>query len=189
MARQISLVIVGAGDRGQLYADLAARDPRVRIAAVADPDERRRTTLAERHAVPSTRRYSDWRDVIEQPRIADAAVIATLDRLHHEPALALAEQGYHLLLEKPMAVTPDMCHSIVEAARAAQVTLAVCHVLRYTPYTRVLRQLLDSGIIGQIVSVQHLEPVDWLASGALLRTRQLAAHRRVDVYVDGQECA
>ena len=46
MARQISLIIVGAGDRGQLYADIAARDPRVRIAAVADPDERRRTTLA-----------------------------------------------------------------------------------------------------------------------------------------------
>src|SRR5512132_3278292 len=144
MARHISLIIVGAGDRGQLYADLAVRDPRVRIAAVADPDERRRTTLAERHAVPSTRRYSDWRDLIEQPRIADAAVIATLDRQHHEPALALAGQGYHLLLEKPMAVTPDMCH-----------------VLRYTPYTRVLRRLLDSGVIGQIVSLQHLEPVGW----------------------------
>jgi len=161
MARQISLVIVGAGDRGQVYADLAASDPRVRIAAVADPDERRRNTLAERHAVPSTHRYSDWRDVIQQPRIADAAVIATLDRLHHEPALALAEQGYHLLLEKPMAVTPEMCRSIVEAARAARVTLAVCHVLRYTPYTRALRRLLDSGVIGQIVSVQHLEPVGW----------------------------
>ena len=38
---------------------------------------------------------------------------ATLDRLHHEPALALAEQGYHLLLEKPMAVTPDMCRSVL----------------------------------------------------------------------------
>src|SRR4029450_5856299 len=155
MARQISLMIVGAGDRGQLYADLAARDPRVRIAAVADPDERRRTTLAERHAVPSTRRDWDWRGVLEQPRIADAAVIATLDRLHHEPALALAEQGYHLLLEKPMAVTLDMCRTIVDAARAARVTLAVCHVLRYTPYTRMLRRLLDSGVIGQIVAVPH----------------------------------
>src|SRR6188472_1646250 len=79
MARQISLMIVGAGDRGQLYADLAAGDPRVRIAAVADPDEGRRTALGERHAVPPARRYSDWRDVLGQPRIADAAVIATLD--------------------------------------------------------------------------------------------------------------
>jgi predicted dehydrogenase len=122
MARQMSLMIVGAGDRGQVYADLAARDPRVRIAAVADPDEGRRTTLAERHAVPSTRRYSDWRDVINQPRVADAAVIATLDRLHHEPALALAEHGYHLLLEKPMAVAPEMCRAIVDAARTARVT-------------------------------------------------------------------
>jgi predicted dehydrogenase len=111
--------------------------------------------------VPLTHRYSDWRDVLNQPRIADAAVIATLDRLHHEPALALAERGYHLLLEKPMAVAPEMCRSIVDAARAARVTLAVCHVLRYTPYTRTLRRLLDSGVIGQIVSVQHLEPVGW----------------------------
>ncbi|HKH54733.1 MAG TPA: Gfo/Idh/MocA family oxidoreductase [Propionibacteriaceae bacterium] len=161
MAHQVSFLIVGAGDRGQRYADLAARDPRVRIAAVADPDEGRRIALAERHDVPPARRYSDWREVIEQPRIANAAVIATLDRLHYEPALALAEQGYHLLLEKPMAVTLDMCHAIVDAARAAQVTLAVCHVLRYTPYTRLLRQVLDSGVIGQIVSVQHLEPVGW----------------------------
>jgi predicted dehydrogenase len=161
MACQISLMIVGAGDRGQLYADLAARDSRVRIAAVVDPDERRRTSLAERHAVPSTRRYSDWREVLEQPTVADAAVVATLDRLHHEPALALAERGYHLMHEKPMAVTPDMCRAIVDAARAAGVTLAVCHVLRYTPYSRVLRRLLDSGVIGEIVSVQHLEPVGW----------------------------
>jgi predicted dehydrogenase len=56
MVRPISLIIVGAGDRGQLYADLAARDPRVRIAAVADPDERRRTILAKRHDVPPARR-------------------------------------------------------------------------------------------------------------------------------------
>ena len=160
MARQISLLIVGAGDRGELYADLAARDPRVRIAAVADPDEGRRTTLAERYAVPSTHRYSDWREVIGQPRVADAAVIATLDRLHHEPALALAEQGYHLLLEKSMAVTPDLCRAIVEAARAAQVTLAYATSCA-TPPTQVLRGLLDSGVIGQIVSVQHLEPVGW----------------------------
>ena len=48
MTHQVSLLIVGAGDRGQRYADLAARDPRVRIAAVADPDEGRRTALAER---------------------------------------------------------------------------------------------------------------------------------------------
>ena len=160
MARQISLMIVGAGDRGQLYADLAARDPRVRIAAVADPDERRRNT--SQSSTPCHQRAGiRIGETSSRQRVADAAVIATLDRLHHEPALALAEQGYHLLLEKPMAVTPDMCRSIVEAARAARVTLAVCHVLRYTPYTRVLRRLLDSGVIGQIVSVQHLEPVGW----------------------------
>ena len=187
MARQISLIIVGAGDRGQLYADLAARDPRVRIAAVADPDERRRTTLADRHTVPSTRRYSDWRDVMEQPRIADAAVIATLDRLHHEPALALAEQGYHLLLEKPMAVTPDMPLNCRSGAGSPGHTGGVPRPSLYpihpgaTATPRLGRHRSDrvstASRAGRLV-----------ASGALLRTRQLAAHRRVDVYVDGQEC-
>ena len=125
--------------------------------------------------MPSTHQYSDWREVIEQPRIADAAVIATLDRLHHEPALALAEQGYHLLLEKPMAVTPDLCRSIVEAARAARVTLAVCHVLRYTPYTRMLRPTPRLGRHRPDRVSAASRTGRLVASGALLRTRQLAA--------------
>ena len=98
-------------------------------------------------------------------------MIATLDRLHHEPALALAEQGYHLLLEKPMAVTADMCSSIVEAARAARVTLAVCHVLRYTPYTRMLRRLLDSGVIGQSCQCS----ISSRSAGGIRRTPSYAA--------------
>ena len=88
-------------------------------------------------------------------------VIATQDTEHAEPAAALAEIGYHVLLEKPMAATEPDATRIVEAARTAGVVLAVCHVLRYTPYARRLGRILDSGLLGDVVTVEHLEPVGW----------------------------
>lgn len=76
-----------------------------------------------------------------------------------EPVLAFAALGYHIMLEKPMALTADECRRIVAAVEKAGVILAVGHVLRYTPYTQALKRIVDSGRLGEIVSVQHLEPV------------------------------
>ncbi|TDD27881.1 Gfo/Idh/MocA family oxidoreductase, partial [Nonomuraea terrae] len=95
------------------------------------------------------------------PRQADAVIIATQDRDHVEPALRFAELGYDILLEKPMGVSQEECHAIVSAAERSGAIFAVCHVLRYTPYTKTLKALLDAGRIGEIVSIQHLEPVGW----------------------------
>jgi predicted dehydrogenase len=105
--------------------------------------------------------YRDWTELAAAGRIADAAVIATPDRLHTQPAIALADQGYHLMLEKPMAPTEAEAVRIVDAVDRNKVIFALCHVLRYTSYSRTLKGILDSGRIGQVVSVQHLEPVGW----------------------------
>jgi predicted dehydrogenase len=87
--------------------------------------------------------------------------VATPDRVHADPAVAFADLGYHILLEKPMAPTEDECRRIVDAVERSGVVLMVCHVLRYTAYTRRLEEQIASGRIGDIVSVQHLEPVGW----------------------------
>ncbi len=75
--------------------------------------------------------------------------------------MAFAELGYHILLEKPMAPNAADCRRIVAAAQASGVLFAVCHVLRYTAYTKKLKALVDSGRLGEIVSIQHLEPVGY----------------------------
>lgn len=161
MAEPISLAVVGAGHRGSTYADLAALQGRATVTAVVDPDDGRREELAERHGVPAEARLRDWQELAARPRLADAAVVATQDHLHHAPSMALIARGYHLLLEKPVAPTEEQCLEILAAAESAGVTLAVCHVLRYTPYSRTLRRLVASGAIGDVVSVEHLEPVGW----------------------------
>jgi len=78
-----------------------------------------------------------------------------------EPTVTAAGLGYDLLIEKPMATDEAGARAIVEAVRGAGVINAVCHVLRYTAYTRALKDLLEAGAIGRVVSVQHLEPVGW----------------------------
>lgn len=157
----VTLAIIGAGARGASYARIAREEDLATVVAVADPDPGRRTAIAEDFDVPEDRRFTDWRELTTLPRLADAAIIATPDRLHTEPAVACADLGYHLLLEKPMAPTEDEARLIVDAAVRNDVLLAVCHVLRYTPYSIQLKSLIDSGRIGEIVNVEHLEPVGW----------------------------
>ncbi|MEU4580021.1 Gfo/Idh/MocA family protein [Nonomuraea sp. ATR24] len=151
----VTLAVVGAGSRGSAYARHAVDSGLARVVAVADP------VASRRDRFPGAAPYGDWRELAALPRQADAVIIATQDRDHVEPAVRFAELGYDILLEKPMAVSEDDCRAIVAAAERSEAIFAVCHVLRYTPYTRALKALLDAGRIGEIVSVQHLEPVGW----------------------------
>ncbi|WP_040455983.1 Gfo/Idh/MocA family protein [Kribbella catacumbae] len=157
----VTLALVGGGLRGQLYARSAVGSSVARVTAIAEPDPGRRSALGAEFAVPADRLYSDWGELADAGRLADAAIIATQDQLHTEPAVRLADLGYHILLEKPMATSEDDAAAIARAAQRNGIILAVCHVLRYTPYTRMLKGLLDSGRIGRLVNVQHLEPVGW----------------------------
>ncbi|ONI84177.1 oxidoreductase [Actinosynnema sp. ALI-1.44] len=161
MPEQVSVLIVGAGSRGRNYAEAAERTGHARVVAVAEPRPEAREVFVAQHSVPADGVFEDWRHLLDQPRLADVAVVATQDKDHVEPAVELANRGYHLLLEKPMATSEADCERIVRAAEQADVLLAVCHVLRYTPYSRALKQIVDSGRIGDIVSVEHLEPVGW----------------------------
>jgi predicted dehydrogenase len=155
----VRLLVVGAGQRGSTYARRAAASGAATIVGVAEADPVRRERFASAYGIKRANVFTDWSSI--DARIADAAVIATQDRDHEGPAVRLAGLGYHLLLEKPMAPTFEAAARIAGAAVDAGVILAVCHVMRYTAYTRALKSLVDSGRIGRIVSIQHLEPVGW----------------------------
>jgi predicted dehydrogenase len=156
----IKLAVVGAGSRGAIYAHYALEHPdQLEIVGVAEPRDFYRHQLATQYNIPPENITSDWQTWLERPNFADGIIITTPDAQHAEPAIAFAKQGYHLLLEKPMSPNEADCRAIVQAVREAGVMLAVCHVMRYTPYTKLLKKILDSGRIGEIISVQHLEPV------------------------------
>lgn len=160
--KQIKLIVIGAGSRGAGYAEFAAQHPdRLEIAGVAEPREYNRNRLAEQYRIPEEHVFSDWRALVEKEKFADGVIISTQDNMHTEPAVACAEKGYHILLEKPIAPTAEECRKIVSAAKRNRVIFAVCHVLRYTDYTQKLKEVLNAGTIGDIISMQHIEEVGW----------------------------
>lgn len=156
------IVIIGAGSRGSIYAAYALVHPEsVKIVAVAEPREAWRIRLLQAHGIPESAAVADWRELLDRPKFADAVVVATRDAMHVEPAVAAARKGYAILLEKPMAPHADGCRQIAVAAREAGTLLAVCHVLRYTYHTQMIKQLIAAGTIGEVVNVQSLEPVGY----------------------------
>ncbi len=160
--KPVTAVIVGAGGRGMTYAQFAQEHPdRLQIVGVAEPREWNRAYMTETYRLPAENVYHDWRELATRPRFADAVIVATQDKMHVEPAIAFARLGYALLLEKPMAPSEAECLQIVEAVKENNVLFGVCHVMRYTRYTQMLKEVVDSGAIGEIVSVQHLEPVGY----------------------------
>jgi predicted dehydrogenase len=157
----VALLVVGAGQRGAAYARHAVATGAGRVVAVAEPEPGRRERFAREFGLPADRVFDGWAQLRGAGRLADAAIVATQDRDHEGPAVLLAGQGYHLLLEKPMAPVESSASRIAAAVRDAGVLFAVCHVLRYTAYTDVVKGLLEAGRIGRVVSIQHLEPVGW----------------------------
>ncbi|MBR1632737.1 MAG: Gfo/Idh/MocA family oxidoreductase [Bacteroidales bacterium] len=159
--RQISVIIVGCGNRGSVYARYAEKFPAaMKVVGVADPQDHRRKRLGDKHGVPDEMRFADFKDLFATgKKLADAVVIATPDHLHYEPCMAALGLGYDILLEKPVAPTAKECKAIRDKANKTGRIVAVCHVLRYAPYFIALHEVLRSGAIGDIVSVQHMEPI------------------------------
>lgn len=168
----MTAVLAGAGQRGRhVYGAWALDHPDdLRFVAVAEPDPVRREAFGNSHRIPGSRRFSSWEGLLDGPQIADAAVIATPDRLHHAPALAALSAGYRVLLEKPMAPTLDQTIDLVRRARDTGDGLHVAHVLRYTPFFRALHRIIDSGRLGDVVSVRHQENlVAWHMAHSFVR--------------------
>lgn len=158
--KKTSVIIIGGGGRGTIYSHhLQTIKDKAEVVAIAEPREFFRNRIAEMHSIPQENRYTDWHDLLKRPKFADAVIITTQDRMHLEPAIAFSDLKYDILIEKPLA--PDMfeCRDLIACAERNKIIISVCHVLRYTNYTKKLKEIIDSGIIGQVMTVQHLEPV------------------------------
>jgi predicted dehydrogenase len=162
MTNPVTLAIIGAGKRGEAYADYAKKHPeQATVVAVAEPREVLRNRLAEQYGIPPERCFDSWESFARQPKMADAALICTQDRMHRQPVEAIAPKGYAILLEKPMSPELEECEKIIACVKKHGNLFAVCHVLLYTELTQKLREIVRSGAIGEIISVQNLEPVAW----------------------------
>ena len=151
--KQVTAILIGAGQRGMnVYADYALRHPdELRFVAVAEPDARRRDMFRALHGIAPENAYAGFEPLLDRPQISDLALVCTQDNLHALPARLALAKGYHVLCEKPMSKDPAECVELGALARQYGKNLAICHVLRYSPFFRAIKRLLDGGAIGDLM--------------------------------------
>lgn len=160
--KPLKAVIVGAGNRARLYASYAREHPEeLEIVGVADPDAERCSSIRELYGFPKHRIYPSAEALAAEPRFADLVINGTMDKDHVSTSRPLLQQGYHLLLEKPIATTPQELEDLLTTARKHQRKVAICHVLRHAPFYAAVRQAVEDGEVGEIVNLQAVEHVSY----------------------------
>jgi predicted dehydrogenase len=180
------VLIIGAGSRGNAYACAIMLSSNGLVAAVAEPVEHKRVQFGRKHiwgidASKEGMEFPGWEEFIawevkrrerkakgeEVPDGVDGVIVCTLDETHADVIVALAPLNLHILAEKPLATNLDACLRIYESLLPPEggkptALFAIGHVLRYSPHNIMLRKLLlEDEVIGDVVSVEHVEPVGW----------------------------
>ena len=160
---RINAVVIGAGNRGKdVYGQYALNHPEeLKIVAIAEPHPIRRKQFAQAHVIPPSLQFETWEDLLDSSKLADAAFICTQDQMHTQPALKALSLGYHVLLEKPMAIKPEECNQLVRKAEEVKRQLRIAHVLRYNTFFSTIYDIIQSGRLGRIITIDHRENVSY----------------------------
>lgn len=172
---RLNIAIIGAGDRAlQGYCiHFQGFTPAPRFVAIAEPNpvalQRTLDTLKLQPA--DVRVYTSWEQLLDKEHALDAAIVGTPNHLHHGPAMVLLQRGVPIVLEKPLAISPDQCLAIHQAASANRVPVQLGFVLRSAPFYMKIKSLVDADAIGQIISIQADELVGWVVTSMMMRGR------------------
>jgi predicted dehydrogenase len=142
-----------------IYAEYACKSKKAEIVALVEPNEERRNYAAEKLQVPDIMCFGCVEDFFREGKLAEAVIIASMDKDHYEQVMAALELGYDILLEKPISPNPRECLDIQDKANQKGCRVIVCHVLRYTNFFEKIKEIIDSGELGNVISIQHNENV------------------------------
>jgi len=144
---ELRIGVIGAGGRGGLARLAHKPDQGVRVVAGVDVRPEALAQFRERFGAEAFV-SDDYRELLARDDV-DAVFVTSPDYCHEEHAVAAAEAGKHVYLEKPMAITIAGCDRILEAARAAGTKLYLGHNMRHFPVVRKMKELIDAGAIGE----------------------------------------
>lgn len=161
MSSKLSLALCGCGSRSRTYSKIAMNlKDQFEIVAGADPIASRVDAIHTISNNPDFQSFSSAQDLLNQPKMADIMFIGTQDKYHFEPAKKALKLGYHVLLEKPAAQSIEQIKELVDLAKKHDRKIVLCFVLRYTNFYSKVKEIVDSGRLGDIISIRAHEGVD-----------------------------
>jgi len=163
----IGIGVIGYGGMGRNNVrDVTTCDPRLKVLAIQDPDERSRTKAREDFP-EAVVLDGDFRAVLEVPGV-QWVMIASWNCAHCEQTVAAFEAGKHVFCQKPLALNVDECLRMLAAWKRSGRLFNIGFTLRYSPHYRRIRELLADGRIGRIVSMEFNETLDFNHGGYIM---------------------
>jgi predicted dehydrogenase len=158
--KRLKIAGIGCGGRTLTYCEIAGTMPeRYQVVAAADPNPVRVEKIRQVSRNPEFRGFDSDKSILAVDRLADIMIIGTQDAYHVEPCIAAMEKGYDILLEKPIATSIDEVVRLEKIATKLGRKVLVCHVLRYTPFYCKVKEIVESGMLGDIISLNATEGV------------------------------
>ncbi|MEG1154008.1 MAG: Gfo/Idh/MocA family oxidoreductase [Ruthenibacterium sp.] len=162
MHQPVRIVVVGMGARATIYAQEALVHPDLfQIVGVVDVNPARVRAAQEKFQIPAKHCFSSVDDFLAAPRFADAIINGTMDLQHVSTTIPLLQNNYDVLLEKPFAVNRQEAAELFACAEATGKRVMVCHVLRYAPFYRRIREVIAAGTIGAVLNIQMSEQISF----------------------------
>lgn len=156
---KLKVATIGFGGRGRSITNgFLHHSDEAEFVACVEPVDEVRNKCIEDFGISEDMAFTNYDDFFAKGLIADILIIATMDVLHHDPVMKAMELGYkNIILEKPIALSLEECKDVVYTAEKLGVNMAICHVLRYDPFFRRLKEVIDSGVIGEVKTIHHIE--------------------------------
>lgn len=146
----VNTAVIGLGMFGALQARVYAESPLAELEAVASRSSERGREIGERFGA---RWYTDWREMLDKETDVQAVSIANRDSEHMEPAVACAEAGKDIFLEKPMAPSLEEADTIIAAVNRAGVRMMVNFTLHFHPTYLAAYERVQGGEIGEVLTM------------------------------------
>jgi len=153
----ISVGMIGTGSIAPLHLKAIKAHPETTLVAVSDLSMDR----AKKAAAPfGAAIYTDYREMLVQEKL-DVVIINLPHALHEEAAIACAEHGVHILLEKPMSISLASCNRIIDVCKKENVLLQIGHVQRYMQENQACRAIIESGDLGELVMINDMRTTNY----------------------------
>ena len=157
----LRIAVIGCGNRARVYLSLMAERPdQFQIVAAADPNPERLEFVKRLSRDHAFQTFQSDAALLAEEKLADVLLISTQDKDHFRPTLSAIEKGYDILLEKPICDNPTDIIQVSRRARQKGVRIIVCHVLRYTSFYQSLQQIVASGRLGGVITMNASEGIE-----------------------------
>lgn len=162
MDKVITIAVAGYGLRGQCYSQYTLEHPEsMKVVAVADIVREKVDAAKELFHLPEEMCFDSAEEMLKQPKLADLMFVCTQDRQHVPMALEALERGYHVMTEKPISPDVSECLKLQQKSHETGKVVTVCHVLRYSPFYQKVKEIMQSGRLGEIQNISANEDVGY----------------------------